>query len=216
MPGPRISRSYKVFKDGVFYREFSARNEMAKYMIKNYFSNVSLNYMYSKLISLHPHGGQTNYHGFTFEKDPSWIPSKKTRAFNEVTNHEIITESRGEMHRMFFDRMDRNAGVKISRLIKTGERYNGYRFEDISVGYLDCPNGGNDDYSSNIPLIGTDIVTGEIILCLSMTDGARHVMRTSRTSSDDIMVVRSNIRNAARNYMGGSNVVYGYRWSFPE
>lgn len=213
MSGPRVSRSYKVFKDNVFYREFSSRAELARYMRDNHFPNFKLDYIYISIISLYPRGGQKSYHGFTFEKDPSWVGSKRTRAFNEDTNHQIITESRGKMCSIFFEKTDRNAGPKMSRLIKSGGSHGGYKFEDIPVGYVGCSGGYGVSVSK--PVIGTDVVSGEVILCLSMTDGARHVMRKLRASGN-VLVVRSNIRKAVSNYMGGSDVVYGYRWTYPE
>lgn len=209
----RVSRPYKVYRDNVFYREFSGRNELAEYMIDNHFPNLGLNYMYTHIISDHPHNGSKSYHGFTFEADPTWVGSKRTRAFNEDTGDVIITDSIGGMGRIFFGNGSNNGASRIRRFIKTGEKFRGYKFEDISEGYIDCRNSCEKTPS---PVIGTNLRTGEIILCLTLTDAGRYVINTQSLSSTYIQTVRSKIKNSVEGYMGKSNVCYGYRWSYPE
>ena len=212
MSGPRIPHSYKAFRNGVFYCEFPSMKVLSEYMVENYFPHLKVDTM-CKYVSFYPIGGSKSYKGFTFEGDPSWVSSKATKAINDDTGEVIITDSRGKMARRFYGTKDSCGTVKIVRLIKSGKKYKGFRFEDISVGYVDCgPNLNNDP----VPIIGTHLRTCDVILCLSMTDAAKYVINTRRLDNTYIDTVTHNIKKAASRYMGRSSNFYGYRWTYPE
>ena len=210
MSGPR---SFKVFKNNVFYREFSSQRTLAEFMVKNHFPHLKVCSM-SLYILGYPKDGVRNYHGFTFEGDPSWVSEKATRAINDETGDIIETKSVAEMGRKFYGNMDNCATTKVSRFIKSGEKFRGYRFEDISVGFvgkLSC-----DITTRKIPIIGVHLFTGNVILCRSITDASRYVMEEQRIGETLINTVSTAIKRAADGYMDRINEIYGYRWSYPE
>ena len=212
MSGPRIPHSYKVFRDAVFYREFPSLKMLSEYMVENHFPHLKVDSM-RKYIPKFPRGGSKNYNGFTFEADPTWVGSKATKAVNDDTGDIIITKSVAGMGRKFYGSKDPHGSNKISYLIKSGGRLRGYIFMDISVGYVNCPQNLG---INPVPVIGTHSRTGNVILCLSLTDTARYVMNTQPFYDGNIKTVTSKIKISAERYMGRSNESYGYKWSFPE
>ena len=212
MSGPRVPRPYRVFRDGVFYREFPSLKMLSEYMVENYFPHLRVDSMRKEVLK-YPRGTARSYHGFTFEADPLWVSGKATKAINDDTGNIIITESVGKMARKFFGRKDIYGSIKIRRLIRSGKKYMGYRFEDISEGYVNCPPNLN---RIPVPIIGTHLGTGDVILCLSMSDAAKYVMDKQDLNNRYIRTVISNIKKGVEGYMERSSEIYGYRWSFPE
>ena len=182
-------------------------------MVDNFFWDLKVLSMYTYIISNFPQDGPKSYHGFAFRADPDWVPSKRTRATNDDTGDVIITESVSEMGRKFFGNKDNYSSDKISRMIRTGEKYRSYRFEDISVGYINCPRNYDTD---PVPIIGTHLTTGEIILCLSLKDAAKYIIITQGLNDTYVKTISSKIQGCAQRYMGRNNEMYNYRWTYPE
>lgn len=214
MSAPRVSHIHRVFKDNVFYREFPSLKALCEFMVENHFHHLKRPDSMKDYVSRYPKDGLGSYHGFTFEADPSWVGSKMTEAINDDTGDIIITKSVTMMGRKFYGTRYSGASSKISSFIKSGKKYKGYRFRDISTGYVSCPPNLN---TTPVPIIGKHLRTGDVILCHSMTDAAKYIMNTQPVYNDTFVgTIMSRIKMSAENYMGKSNEMFGYSWSFPE
>ena len=206
----RVPRSYKVFWYGVLYRKFPSRKATAEYMVDNHFWDLKLSTMYYTIISKFPYDGSRNYYGFTFEGDPDWVKSKPVRAVDDETSEVFVKDSVMKMELVIFGDMKNYGGGRISRLIRSCERYRGLRFEYVPNNYVDCETFTD---SEGIPVTGINLRTMNVIAFLSVRNAARYVKETQLLKTN-IQVVARNIGNCASRYMGKSNESYGYRWIY--
>ena len=177
----RVPRSYKVFRYGEFYCVFPSRRETAEYMIEHHFWDIGLNNMYYNIISKYPKGGCANYHGFTFEKDPDWVPSKPVMAIDDETGEMFEKKSVREMGKVIFGDRDSYAANRITKLIKSQKKHRDLRFEYIPNGYVDCMSGAN---FTDRPVIGVNLGTGKVLYFSTLKKAAKYIKRTQLMDTD--------------------------------
>lgn len=210
MPCIRQPRGVRVFKDGVFVREFGGVNETVDFLMPH--SRGKLKWISVRSMLSVAMRNNTPLFGFTFERKP-YVYSKQLVAINPITGDYVIKHSVGEMGRFIFGPSDYRASRKISELCRNRKIHGGFMFKYLGNDYVEC---GGPGCNVRKPVLQINMLTGEVINFFpSVAHCAKFIFKLgcSGSSVDEIRMCISLCCTGGRQ---DPKTYLGFKWRFVE
>lgn len=157
----------------------------------------------------------TELFGFTFEKDPDWVPSRAVRAADVETGESFEKPSVGEMSNVVYGPDYHNGTARICEMCKNGKTYRGLGFGYVNDddGYITGYGSGTDIRDKPVQQLhkNTDVVINEFS---TITHAAHYIWSTKQSRAmgvGNIKKLISQCVNGSRDYNG---TYLGYKWRF--
>ena len=118
MPCIRVPRSVKIFHDGEMCAEMESVHATIDLLVLHDQKGRCWGTVRNMFYKACRNG--SSLFGFTFEKDPHYVPSKHVMATDVESGESFVKSSVGEMSRCMFDNGDIYGVRKITRLCGSG------------------------------------------------------------------------------------------------